>query len=79
MNTITITATEYEVRTANVRLDQASSFVAARGAHHTEAELLLAFVKAEGIPKSIVDGDGDVWNLTSHDDSDECTYELATA
>ena len=79
MNTITITATEYEVRTANVKLYQAASFVAAGGAYHTEAELLLAFAEAEGIPRSITDKDGDVWNLTSHDDSDECTYELATA
>jgi hypothetical protein len=28
---------------------------------------------------TITDKDGDVWNLTSHDDSDECTYGLATA
>jgi hypothetical protein len=38
--------------------------------------ILLAFVAADGIPQTIVDDDGDVWNLADHDGGDEYVYEM---
>jgi hypothetical protein len=76
MNTVIITATEYGVRTTNVQLHEAESRLRAGGAYRSEAELLLAFVAADGIPQTIVDDDGDVWSLISHDDDDDCVYEM---
>lgn len=77
MNTITITANEYGARTPHVEVYEAASRVAAGGAYRSEAELLLAFIAAEGVPQSITDQDGDVWNLCDRvDGDDEYTYEM---
>jgi len=76
MNTVIITANESGTSTTHVELSEAESRVRAGGAYRSQAMILLAFVAADGIPQTIVDDDGDVWNLADHDGGDEYVYEM---
>jgi hypothetical protein len=76
MNTVIITTSESGTSTTHVKHYEAESRVRAGGAYRSEAMILLAFIAADGIPQSITDDDGDVWNLLDHDGGDEYVYEM---
>ena len=67
MNLITIITSESGVRSRNVEHSDAASHIAARGSYSTESALLLAFIAAdeEELPATLIDPDGDTWNLLS--------------
>jgi hypothetical protein len=76
MNTVIITTSESGTSTTHVELSEAESRVRAGGAYRNQAMILLAFVAADGIPRTIVDDDGDVWELMDHDGGDQYVYEM---
>jgi hypothetical protein len=80
MKTITFYTSESGIRSDNVEESDAASHIAAGGCFSIESELLLDFIAAEGIPFSLTDRDGDIWNLDSEeyeDGEDIYTYKLS--
>lgn len=74
---VTILVDESGARMEDIDESDARMHVRANGYFSMESSLLLAFIKAEGIPQKLKDNEGDIWTLKDSGfdpDADEDFY-----